>query len=66
MTGRCPRCGAVARYLRYGERVALCGYPVSPCTTRLPGAFEREVAAAVRPRVKEEQCKTLRAIASTR
>ena len=57
---RCPRCGAETRYHRAGERVALCGWPLAPCATRMPGEFERTAseavgAAAERPRKRQRR-----------
>ncbi len=46
MTPRCPRCGCEARYHRAGEPVALCGWPLGPCATRMAGEFERATAEA--------------------
>lgn len=45
----CPRCGAEVHYHRTGEPVALCGWPLAPCATRMPGEWERE-AVEGRPR----------------
>ena len=63
---RCPRCGAPVRYHRAGERVALCGWPLAACATRMPGAFERaasECNSSHRITTKEEPCQTPQTLA---
>ena len=51
---RCPRCSAEVRYHRAGVPVALCGWPLAPCATRMPSALER----AMRPRRRSAQATT--------